>query len=576
MQKPSIKFPYGISNFEQLTTENYVFVDKTPFVELLEAEERYSVFLRPRRMGKSLLVSILEYYYDILEKDKFEKLFSKYYIGQNPTPKVNAYRVLKFDFSGIDSQTEEGTYRFFLSRVSSVMRGFMERYNLFNSTEINRIAAAASPGELMATFFESLKTWKEKTGDELPIFLLIDEYDHFTNEILIRDLTEFKSSVSQDGYVRKFYETIKIATQQGFVDRFFITGVSPITLDGLTSGFNIVTHLTGKEEFHDMMGFSEKEVENLLDSVLEDKNRLPLIMQDLKVWYNGYKFNVDVANTMYNSDMVLYFLKNFKYKQEYPRLMLDPNIMPDYGKIKALFKVANYIENTEVLEAVLKNGEISSKLIYQFSFSQPFDKLTFINFLYYLGNLTLQGVDEYDLPIFVIPNYVIKKLFWQYYAAVLQEKADLIYDASKVRDAMLSTAAGDIGPFLLLVQKLLQVYSNRDFQRFDEKYVKGIIMAYAFQAEFYVVRSEREVTNDGYLDIELLQHPANQGRPHQYVIELKYLKQGEADKLESTMLAAKTQLQGYLAVDETLQNLPRLKAIAIVVVKDVLHWELVE
>ena len=576
MQKPSIKFPYGISNFEQLTTENYVFVDKTPFVELLEAEERYSVFLRPRRMGKSLLVSILEYYYDILEKDKFEKLFSKYYIGQNPTPKANAYRVLKFDFSGIDSRTEAETHSFFLDKIRMGMHSFMHRYNLLDDAGRELVLTGSSPGQVMSRFFESLNLWKEKTGDELPIFLLIDEYDHFTNEILIRDLTEFQSSVSQDGYVRKFYETIKIATQQGFVDRFFITGVSPITLDGLTSGFNIVKHLTGKEEFHDMMGFSEPEVEDLLDSVLEDKSRLPVIMQDLKLWYNGYRFNAVTAGTVYNSDMVLYFLDNFKRNQKYPQQMLDPNIMPDYGKIKALFKVANYIENTEVLEAVLKNGEISSKLIYQFSFSQPFDKIAFVNLLYYMGNLTLKGMNEYGMPLFVIPNYVIKDLFWQYYAFVLQEKADLIYDASKVRDAMLSTAAGDIGPFLLLVQKLLQVYSNRDFQRFDEKYVKGIIMAYAFQAEFYMVRSEREVTNDGYLDIELLQHPANQGRPHQYVIELKYLKQGEADKLESTMLAAKTQLQGYLAVDETLQNLPRLKAIAIVVVKDVLHWELVE
>jgi hypothetical protein len=426
---------------------------------------------------------------------------------------------------------------------------------------------------MIGRFFEMLKLWKEQTGDEISIYIIIDEYDHFTNEILIRDLSEFKRSVSQDGYIRKFYESIKIATQQGFVDRFFITGVSPITLDGLTSGFNIGKHLTAKKEFHDLMGFTESEAKDLLNLVLLDKGQEEQIMNDLKLWYNGYNFNTDVAHTVYNADMVLYFLDNFKWEQKYPQQMLDPNIMPDYGKIKKLFQVANIHENLEVLKEILEKGEISTKLIYQFSFEQPFDKIAFTNLLYYLGNLTLKGLNEYGMPLFVIPNYVIKELFWQYYAYVLQESADLIYDASKVRDAMLSVAAGDIGPFLKLVQKLLEAFSNRDFQRFDEKYIKGIIMAYAFQAEFYVVRSEREIANDGYLDIEFLQHPSRPGRPHQYVIELKYLKQSDSDKLQSTMQAAKNQLQSYLEKDSELQSLQRLKAVAVVAVKDQLYWE---
>jgi hypothetical protein len=573
MQQPKVKFPYGISNIEKLVDQDYVFVDKTKYVELIEKEESYSIFLRPRRMGKSLFVSILEYYYDILQKDKFEKIFSKLYIGQNPTPGANSFRVLCFDFSGIDTQTEEDTYMYFLNRIKFVMETFMGKYGLLSEVNRNRVIEATSPGDLMGRFFEMLKLWKEQTGDELPIYIIIDEYDHFTNEILIRDLSEFKRSVSQDGYVRKFYEAIKIATRQGFVDRFFITGVSPVTMDSLTSGFNIGKHLTGKMEFHDLMGFTESETQMLLNLVLKDNSREAEILIDLKKWYNGYCFNTDVKHSVYNSDMVLYFLDNFKYEQKYPQQMLDPNIMPDYGKIKKLFQVANINENLEVLKSILEQGEISTKLIYQFSFEQPFDKISFTNLLYYLGNLTLKGLNEYGMPVFVIPNYVIKELFWQYYAYVLQESADLIYDASKVRDAMLSVAAGDIGTFLLLVQKLLQAFSNRDYQRFDEKYIKGIIMAYAFQAEFYVVRSEREIANDGYLDIEFLQHPSLPGRPHQYVIELKYLKQSDADKLESTMLSAKKQLQSYLEIDAELQSLQRLKAIAIVAIKDKLFWE---
>ena len=573
MQKPKVKFPYGISNFEQLVQDNYVFVDKTKYIELLETDERFSIFLRPRRMGKSLFVSILEYYYDILEKDKFEKLFSKYYIGENPTPKANAYRVLCFDFSGIDTKTEADTHKFFLDVIKEVLSTFMGRYQLLDNKQRKHVLEGDSPGNVLRRFFEALKLWKEQQNDEIPIFLIIDEYDHFTNEILIRDLSEFKHSVSQDGYIRKFYEAIKIATRQGFVDRFFITGVSPVTMDGLTSGFNIVKHLTAKKEFHDLMGFTAFETRDLLKLIIEDKSREDQIMADLKVWYNGYNFNVDVNHTLYNSDMVLYFLDNFKKSQKYPDQMLDPNIMPDYGKIKKLFQVANVSENLEVLRAVLEDGQISTKLIYQFSFDQQFDKISFTNLLYYLGNLTLKGLNKYGMPLFVIPNYVIKELFWQYYANVLQESVNFNYDVSRVRDSMLELASGDIGPFLRLVQKLLEAFSNRDFQRFDEKYIKVIIMAYAFQAEFYVVRSEREITNDGYLDVEFLQHPSRPGIPHQYALEIKYLKQSESDRLEATMQSAKNQLKSYLEKDAELQTLQRLKAIAIVAVKDKIYWE---
>ena len=569
----SVKFPYGISNIEKLIEQDFVFVDKTNYIELLEKEENYSIFLRPRRMGKSLFISMLEYYYDVLKKDKFDKIFSKLYIGKNPTPMASSYRVLKFDFSGIDTQNDEKTYKFFLDVIREAMSTFMGRYQLFSEQQQRHILEGDSPGNLLRRFFETLNLWKTHTGDELKIYILIDEYDHFTNEILIRDLSEFKRSVTQDGYIRKFYEAIKIATQQGFVDRFFITGVSPITLDGLTSGFNIGSHLSGLLNFNDLMGFTQAEVKHLLDMVLVDKSSSTDIINDLKRWYNGYRFNIDVDHTIYNSDMVLYFVKQFALEQKYPAQMLDPNIMPDYQKIKKLFRVVDMEEKYEVLRAILEQGEISTRLIYQFTFEQPFDKMSFTNLLYYLGNLTLKGKSEYGIPIFIIPNYVIKDIFWQFYANLLQETAGLYSDSSKVKDAILSTAAGDIGPFLLLVQKLLEVFSNRDFQRFDEKYVKGIIMAYAFQAEFYVIRSEREITNDGYLDIEFLQHPALPGIPHQYAIELKYLKQANENQLQSTMLAAKSQLKSYLEKDAILKSLQRLKAVAIVVMKDKVYWE---
>jgi hypothetical protein len=574
MQNPRVKFPYGISNLEKLVEQNYVFVDKTKYIELLELDESYSIFLRPRRMGKSLFVSILEYYYDILEQDKFESIFSKLYIGQNPTKGANAYRVLKMDFSGIDSQTEEATFKFFLDKIQQTLHAFIERYDLFAIEDRVKIKNADSPGSAMNRFFIELKIWKEKTGDKIPIYIIIDEYDHFTNEILIRDLNEFNRSVSQDGYIRKFYEAIKIATQQGFADRFFITGVSPVTMDSLTSGFNIGSHLSGIKKFHDMMGFREDEVRDLLNLVLLDKSREEQILADLKNWYNGYCFNTDVSHTVYNSDMVLYFLKNFSDEQQYPQQMLDPNIMPDYGKLMKLFHVANYQNNLEVLDEILEKGHISSEQIFQFSFIKPFDKVDFVNLLYYLGNLTLKGTTAAGKPLFHIPNHVIEILYWQFYGYVLQEKSGMLEEINQLQDAMNSTLEyGDIEPFLMFMEKILQNLSNRDFQRFNEKSLKISMLSLASMANFYYIRSEREIKNDGYIDLEFLKHPSKPGAPFQYVFELKYLKQADEDLLKSTMQAAKSQLKNYLAIDIELQKLNKLKAVAVVAVKDKIYWE---
>jgi hypothetical protein len=423
---------------------------------------------------------------------------------------------------------------------------------------------------LIRAFFEAYQNLENNPL----IYLLIDEYDHFTNKILWRDLEEFRGSVSQDGYIRKFYENIKIATQSGIINRFFITGVSPMTLDSLTSGFNIVTHLTHAEEFHNMMGFTEEEVAILLDLCLEDENRRETILQDLRNWYNGYKFHLDAENTVYNSNMTLYFLNEFKKKQKYPTLMLDPNIMPDYGKLKKMFEVANFEENIEVLEEVLEKKEILSEQIYQFDFSKPFGEISFINFLYYLGNLTIksEGFGGNGV-IFKIPNQVNSELYWQYYAFVLQQKAQLQYEEDEVKKSIFAAARGNIEPFLRLVEKVLKVLSNRDFQRFDEKYVKMLMVAYATQGNSFHVISERETTNGGYTDLEMYIRPNNLHKHTQFIFEIKYIKKENEKDFESIKENAKNQLVGYLANDLFLQNKFDLRAFVVIFMKDTLFWE---
>jgi hypothetical protein len=571
MQKSKIHFPYGISNLEVVATENYVFIDKTPFIQTLEIDSKvkYAVFLRPRRIGKSLFVSVLEYYYDMLRKDKFDKIFGNYYIGKNPTPLANTYRVLKLDFSGIDTGTNESSFSGFVTNIQNSLINFLKANGFYHESIESKLFAQSNPAELMNTFFG---IYKGLTNDK--IYLIIDEYDHFTNEILIRDLGEFKASVSSNGYVRKFYEAVKIATQAGIVDRFFITGVSPITLDSVTSGFNIVTHLTNKADFHDMMGFMEDEVQSLVEMILEDKSRLPQIMNDLKLNYNGYKFHPAKEHTIYNSDMVLFFLEEFKSTQEYPRLMLDPNIMPDYGKLKKMFQMANWEDNIDVLETILKEQEITCSLIYQFNFEKGFRRTEFVNFLYYLGNLTIKGENEVSMPIFKIPNLVIGELYWEYYANVLQERAKLPYEEDKVRPAVLAMALGNEKPFFELVERNLEVLSNRDYLKFDEKYIKLLLISYTMQGSIFYVRSEREIGgNVGYVDVEFLVKPNNPKSHAQYVFEVKYLKKEDENLLEIAQAAAEKQLRNYLEKDEILQGLTKLKAFTVVVVKSKVYMK---
>ena len=566
--KNQVKFPYGVSNAEQITTGDYVFIDKTYFVEKLENSERFASFLRPRRIGKSFFISILEYYYDLRQKHKFEKIFGKTYIGQNPTPLASSFRVLKFNFSGIQTHTNESSEDGFWSNIKFTLESFLKSYNFLSKEEQTEITSQKNPAKMMTSFFQRYK------DETIPIFLLIDEYDHFTNEILIRNLTEFKNSVSKDGYVRKFYEGIKVATENGSVGRFFITGVSPMTLDSLTSGFNIVKHLTHSLEFNDLAGFTEENVKTLLELVLEDKTRLNTIMKDLKLWYNGYKFNIEVENTIYNSNMVLYFLDEFKKSQKYPRQMLDPNIMPDYGKLKQMFEIANVNSNLEVLKEILETDEIQAEQIYQFDLSRPFGKREFVNFLYYLGNLTIKREGDFNLgTIYKIPNYVIGELYWQYYAYVLKEKNEFFYPESELPKVMRSLAAGNIEPYLRLVESNLKALSNRDFQRFDEKYVKMIMLLYAIEGRIFYVPTERETSTGGYIDLEIYIRSNNTSKHAQYIFEIKYLKKEEINQLEKVKAEATIQLQNYRNTDVFLQDKENLHAIVVVFVKDELHWE---
>jgi len=306
------KLPYGMSNFLAVIEENCFYVDKTKYIEILENEhERYIFLLRPRRFGKSLFVSMLEYYYGIQYKDIFEKTFGNLYIGKHKTSLANSYLVLKFEFSRIDTSTDKSTYEGFYRNVKTGVERFLAIYkNYFSLDDKEKILLSNSPEGLVIELFNTLEINKF----DIPLYVIIDEYDHFANELLAFKPTKFKEFVSNNGFVRKFYEAIKTATGQNIVGRLFATGVTPITLDSLTSGFNIAKNFAVRTNYNESMGFTQDELEKLLiEFTTEYKYNLDLskLLPDLKKWYNGYLFSEEAIQRIYNPDMVLHFISEF-------------------------------------------------------------------------------------------------------------------------------------------------------------------------------------------------------------------------------------------------------------------------
>ncbi len=326
------KIIYGNSNFRKVKiNNNYLYIDKTDYIEKLEKlNNDFVIFLRPRRFGKSLFLSTLQYYYDENSADEFEAMFHDTYIGANSTPLKNSFRILFFEFSGIDI---DGDRERLFEQFSFKIRMSLGRYFLeygYPKEYKDELKQIDNPTSLMEYFF------KKTQNDH--IYLLIDEYDQFANAILAYNMNDFLEIVGKGGFVRSFYEVLKGATQSGVVQKMFITGVTPITLDSLSSGFNIVKHITYNENFNAMAGFTGEEVNSSLEQSIFricesiDKEQL---LKKLKTWYNGYLFNVLADERIYNATLVNYFISEYDTKRcQMPIKMLDSNVASDYKAIR--------------------------------------------------------------------------------------------------------------------------------------------------------------------------------------------------------------------------------------------------
>ncbi|MFN0200819.1 MAG: AAA family ATPase [Bacteroidia bacterium] len=521
------KLPYGISNFAEIPKRDYFFADKTPFLHKLEdLGEKYIFLLRPRRFGKSLWISILQHYYGTQYKEKFQDLFGKYYVGKNPTENANNYLILCFDFSGIDTSTAESTYQGFLRKVLSGTHTFMVDYpNFFTKTQHKNILQQTTPEGTISSLFDALNEAK----NALPVYLLIDEYDHFANELLALNLKHFRAIVGRNGWVRKFYETIKTATRDGLVERMFVTGVSPATLDSMTSGFNIASSLTRDPNFHEMFGFNESEVVDLLENVGVTQEKMPYTLEQMRAWYDGFKMNAKAKNHIYNPDMVLFFGKEYLSAGEFPDKMLDDNIATDYGKIRGIFQIENQEQKrVQVLKDLLEKGFVRTEIVSRFNFEMEFGQAEFISLLFYMGLLSIEN-QEFGRTQLKIPNYVIKALYFQYFYQLLRESELTPVSLDEVSEVVYQLAKyGDTDPLKELINNILAEHSLRDKANFSEKHLKTIFITLFYISNIYIVDSEPE-TKQKFMDILLL------GRkdfkvPFNYLFELKYAKKPKKEE----------------------------------------------
>jgi hypothetical protein len=571
------RIPYGISNFKSMIEDAYFYQDRTMFIRKLEENASpFLFFLRPRRFGKSLFVSMLHHYYGLEYKEKFTALFGKLAVGKKPTKLANGYLVLSLEFSRINTDTPKHTYEGFLTNVKSAVESFLFQYNAyFTDAQREEILSKTLPNEVINSLFNCHKN----NEVPFPIYILIDEYDHFANELISFNFDYFKEAVSQNGFVRKFYETIKTATRDGVVQKLFVTGVSPITLDSMTSGFNISSSITLELVFHSMMGFEEAEVKRLLQKVGVKNENLTAVLDDLRDWYDGYLFNVLSSEHVYNPDMVLYFCKYYKEYKSYPTNLLDANIASDYGKIRNIFKIQDREgEHKNVLQTLTETGSISAQLTGQFSFEKDFGQDDLVSLLFYMGFLTIEKADLAG-SIFTFPNFVIKRLYADYFVSVLQRSAGLPIDNSAMNASIRSMAnTGNLQPFFDQVSAILKVLSNRDAFHFNEMSLKAIFVSCLHQQQFYYVHSEYE-TEKGYADV-FLEAIRGFEPKYQMAFELKYIKKSdknEADKtiddkdIQKILDKAEVQLTNYMVSKKFLDR-KGLKGIVLVCQGDNLIW----
>lgn len=538
------RLPYGISDFVSIITRNRYYVDKTTYLAQLERETDTIIFIRPRSFGKSLFLSMMEAYYDKAMRDRFDELFGNLWIGKNPTKLKNRYEVLHLDFSRIGGSVDniEKNFQIYCSRA---LDAFVYKYKEDYPQNIS--------DEVFATdyYYDKLQiilNWSANAN--IPMYLIIDEYDNFTNNILNENGEEVYHAITHaNGFYRDLFKCFK-----GNFERIFLTGVSPVTLDDLTSGFNIGMNISTSANFDKMLGFSTNDVREMF-SYYQSVGELPKdkdieeMIEEIKPWYDNYCFSpkcLDDGNRVFNSDMVLYYLYNYISSGEPPKEMVDPNTKTDYNKLLKLISIdKNQGTKDSVLMDVAQKGEIKATISSSFSALEMLtDPDVFPSLLFYYGMLTINGSYGSQL-ILGIPNNNVRKQYYGYLQKNYSNRCNI--NLTKLTSGFNDMALN--GEWRDTLQYMAEQYATLSSVRDcieGERNIQGFFLAYLNLNSFYLTAPELEL-NHGYCDFFLLPDMTHYKSAHSYILEIKYLPKGmhTDDQAEKQWQEAVEQIENY-------------------------------
>lgn len=538
------RFPIGISNFRFIRQENYMYIDKTLYIEKLENARKQSIhFLRPARFGKTLFTSMLDAYYDVNSADEFKLLFQGTYIYEHPTKEKNSYYILRFDFSGFNIDHSKVSEIEIADRVYDSCSEFLNRYHI--KLELEKRSAAGILSQLLSMI------------DVKPLYVMIDEFDFIANELLSFRFNDFHDAVSKNAYIRKFYEVLKTGTTDSTIGKIFITGVSPITLDSMTSGFNISTNLSLDPRFNEMMGFTKDEMKHLISMVKEIDNH-DQVLEKMKCIYDGYMFSKEGKYHVFNPNMSLYYLDYIQSFHKPPEEIIDPNIYSDYKKIENLLSIKPDPSQQLVIADILSEQTLKCKLTATYEISSQFTKDDFVSLLYYLGYLTICGAIG-PRVLLKVPNEVMKNVYFDYFRSMLQTYDDI--STEKDLDAIDNILyEKDNTLFVKQVETILEVLDKRDYMKFDEGRLKIACAAVCRSNSSVLFKSEYPVPN-GFIDFVLFPYQVEGATA---LVELKYIKAKDLSTslLEEKRQSALAELRKYETARE-FQNIDIVKWILI-------------
>ncbi|MCP9571930.1 ATP-binding protein [Prevotella copri] len=562
------RIPYGMQNFEDVIKEDCYYVDKTPFIEQIEESNKYFFFIRPRRFGKTLTLSMLENYYDINKKDKFDEIFGKLYIGQNPTPEHNTYLIIHLNFAEVAAGLDD--YKDGLDNHCSLV------FNFFCDIYAHILPANTKEGlEKLTDAVSQLRFLCQKCQEVgKKIYLFIDEYDNFTNMILAHEehLMRYRNQTHGEGYLRQFFNTIKGAAGNT-LGRVFVTGVSPVTMDDLTSGFNIGTNYSLSPKFNEMTGFTEEEVREMLDyyrSVLPFNHTTDELIKVMKPWYDNYCFAAKSygKTTMYNSVMVLNFISNYiDNEYDIPDSMVEANIRIDYDKLRMLIRHdKEFAHDASIIQQLVTQGFVIGTLNENFPAERINDPDNFLSLLFYFGMVTIDGTYDGETK-FIIPNEVVRDQMYTYLLDTYKGN-DLVYDRySKGKLESKLAYHGEYKPYFEYIADCLKKYSSQRDKQKGEAFVHGFTLAMTSQNKFY--RPISELDNDGgYADIFLSPLcDIYKDMVDSYIIELKYSKsQTTEEQVKKLFEEASAQISRYADSDMVREAVKTTKLHKLVVI----------